>query len=353
MLTKLKHFITTLLLGANFCSLSILWVCCLSTYISPGIFPKISLLWLTFPILLAVNIGFAILWFFIRPKFILVPLLGVLIVGCYVLDYYPINPGTHIPENAVKVISFNAAGLSKEKNKKEFIHFLKEEAPDIICFQELGVGWFHHKDIMLVLDSMRYTFKGAKNKAIMSRLPFLSDTIHINYPSESNSSIACWIDVHGDSTLIVNNHLESYHLSKKDREEYNEMLKEPNNKELIKTSGIQLMRKLAKASKFRGPQTDSLCTFWESKEKPSMIMCGDYNDTPISYTYQKLSKNLTSVFRESGNGIGISYNEKGFFVRIDHIFITEDWESCKTYIDTQTEMSDHNPLVTYLRKKQH
>ena len=84
---------------------------------------------------------------------------------------------------------------------------------------------------------------------------------------------------------------------------------------------------------------------------PSVIMCGDHNDTPISYTYQKTARNLNSAFRESGNGIGVSYNQKGFFFRIDHVFISEDWESCKTYIDTQMEMSDHYPLVTYLRKK--
>ena len=349
----LKRFFTALLLGANLCTLSFLWICCLVSNISPEYIPKLSLLGLTFPAVLLFNLLFVVLWFLFRPKFLLVPLLGLLTVGGYILDYCPINFDARVHPECIKVISFNAAGLVGEENKAKFIQYLKSEAPDIICLQELGTGWFHHKEVRQVTDSMQYSFKGGKNKCILSRMPFLSDTLHITYPTRTNGSIACWIEVHGDSVLVVNNHLESNHLSNEDKDEYTDMLKEPNNKEKFKTSGLQLLRKLANASKYRGPQTDSVCSFIKKKGMPSVIMCGDHNDTPISYTYQKTARNLNSAFRESGNGIGVSYNQKGFFFRIDHVFISEDWESCKTYIDTQMEMSDHYPLVTYLRKKQH
>lgn len=352
-MTFIKRFFTAILLGANFCSLFFLWVCCLTTNFSPTFIPKLSLLGLSFPILLFFNIGFLLIWFLFRPKYILLPLLGMLIVGGYILDYCPINTSTHIPENGVKVLSFNAAGLAGDKNKEDFLQFLKAEAPDILCFQELGTGWFRQKGIKHVLDSMQYKFKGEENKCILSRLPFLSDMIKIPYPTQTNGSFACWIEIEGDSVLVINNHLESNHLSHEDRDEYTDMLKEPNNQKRIMTSGRLLLRKLAKASKYRGPQTDSICHFIEKKGNPSTIICGDYNDTPISYAYQKTSKKFNSVFRESGNGFGISYNQKGFFVRIDHIFTSEDWESCKTYVDTHIKMSDHYPLVTYLRKKQH
>lgn len=348
----LKRIFTALLLGANLCSLFLLWLCCLSTSISPEYIPKLSLLGLTFPALVVINIVFVLLWFLFRPKFLLVPLLGMLVVAGYILDYCPISIGTRIEPGSIKVISYNAAGLSEEKNKAKFLQYLKAEDPDIFCLQEFGDGWFYHKEIKHVLDSMQYTFKGNKSRCILSKMPFLGDTLHIAYPTRSNGSFACWIDFNGDSVLVVNNHLESNHLSDEDKKEYKGMLKDPNNKEKFKTSGIQLLRKLAKASEYRGPQTDSICAFVEKHGKPSVIMCGDHNDTPISYTYQKTSDILNSVFRESGNGIGISYNQKGFFFRIDHIFISKDWESCKTYIDTHIEASDHYPLVTYLRKKQ-
>ena len=38
-----------------------------------------------------------------------------------------------------------------------------------------------------------------------------------------------------------------------------------------------------------------------------MILCGDFNDTPLSYTYRQLSRKLTDSFIEKGRGIGNTY----------------------------------------------
>ena len=35
-----------------------------------------------------------------------------------------------------------------------------------------------------------------------------------------------------------------------------------------------------------------------------IIICGDFNDTPVSYAYQQLGDNMIDAFLESGNGIG-------------------------------------------------
>ena len=51
-----------------------------------------------------------------------------------------------------------------------------------------------------------------------------------------------------------------------------------------------------------------------------VILCGDFNDTPTSFTYHTLSKKLTDSFIESGKGIGRSYAGKMPSYRIDYIF---------------------------------
>ena len=45
----------------------------------------------------------------------------------------------------------------------------------------------------------------------------------------------------------------------------------------------------------------------QHKDKP-VILCGDFNDTPISYTRHRVaSLGLTDAFREAGQGFGFSF----------------------------------------------
>ena len=113
----------------------------------------------------------------------------------------------------------------------------------------------------------------------------------------------------------------------------------------------RFLDRISTANVIRATQTDSLYLALGHHENTRIVMCGDFNDTPISYTYQKLLKRLKNTFRESGIGVGRSFNEKGFFVRIDHIFVSHDWTSHKTCILSQIKLSDHYPIVTYLTKK--
>ena len=86
----------------------------------------------------------------------------------------------------------------------------------------------------------------------------------------------------------------------------------------------------------------------ELRGKP-IILCGDLNDSPISYACQQFSQNLKSAYALSGNGVGFTYHEGGFLVRIDHIMYSKEWESYGTYIDKTMKNSDHYPLITKLK----
>ena len=63
------------------------------------------------------------------------------------------------------------------------------------------------------------------------------------------------------------------------------------------------------------------------KESPyPIIICGDFNDTPLSYTYKKIKSNLIDSFTISGSGIGDSY-VKIPMLRIDYIFHDNKFKS--------------------------
>ena len=70
----------------------------------------------------------------------------------------------------------------------------------------------------------------------------------------------------------------------------------------------------------------------------------------IRQILKKINSLLNNAFRESGKGVGISYNQKGFYVRIDHLFHSKDWRSFDTRIDSHIQASDHYPLVSFIQK---
>ena len=79
------------------------------------------------------------------------------------------------------------------------------------------------------------------------------------------------------------------------------------------------------------------------------ILCGDFNDSPISYTRRVLAEELTDCYVATGRGIGLSYNQKGFFVRIDNMMCSGSFEPYKCTVDDKIAASDHYPIYCWLK----
>jgi len=58
---------------------------------------------------------------------------------------------------------------------------------------------------------------------------------------------------------------------------------------------------------------------------------------------------LTDCYVTTGNGIGLSYNQKAFALRIDHIFCNEKVTPYQCIIDDKMDASDHNPVLCWLK----
>lgn len=350
-MSGLKRFLTGLFLGANLFTILMLWLCCLSTWISPEFHSLLSIIGLAFPVILLVNILFCLFWLIFKIRLIWVSLIGILAVSSYIYDFIPFNMSSEHPQDALKVISFNVGGMKEEDQRLELIAFVKEMGADIFCMQEVHGVWTERADVKTMMDSMQYRCLKGNGECIITRLPVVGDTIHITYPTrKNNSSLGCRLIYQNDTILVINNHLESNALSDDDKSEYKEMIKDPH-KENVKKGGRNLAGKLGEAAAYRGPQADTLAALVKANGDRNIVLCGDFNDTPISYTYQRLARRMKSAFRDSGRGLGISYNQKGFPVRIDHIFMTKEWRSSQTHIVNRLDISDHYPIVTYLHKK--
>ena len=101
----------------------------------------------------------------------------------------------------------------------------------------------------------------------------------------------------------------------------------------------------------RSVAADSLHQYVLAHADYPIILCGDFNDTPISYTRRVVSQSLTDCFVETGMGLGLSFNQKGFNLRIDHIMCSNHFEPYNCRVDDKMDASDHYPIMCWLEKK--
>ena len=341
-----------ILTGANLFTILLLWVCVGCAYVSPQVFPQLSVVCLTFPVILVFNLLFLLLWILIRIRMVWLPLAGMLCMGLFIYDYCPMRmpfASKADTDSTICLITLNAGGITQQEFDS-LTAYVEQMNPDILCLQELSNGWLWTE------RTLDWTHKGgyerimSHGRAILTRYPILGDTLQMNMPSSGNGALALWMNVDGDSVMLCNCHLESNHLDPEDKNQYKEAIRDPQEERLRK-SGKLLARKLIRSASVRAQQTDTLCSWLDRNKEASVIMCGDFNDTPISYTCLKVGRRLHSSYTEAGAGIGISFNQGGFPVRIDHAYHSADWQSIQTNIDRSLSLSDHYPLVTYLRRK--
>ena len=353
----IKTFLIKFFVGINVCVALLMLLSGLSSFVHPTIAPHLSLLGLVFPIFLIVNLLFILFWLLFSVRRVWIPLVAMLVCFPFIRDYCPINFSQKEPEEAIKVMSFNVEsfdnGSRDEAGNYIIPTYLFQSKADIICLQEAfamrGLTWIWMNDIMRRNGYHLGRIHGGRTGGVAcySKFPILSTRL-IDYESKTNASILLELKYKEDTIYLINNHLESNKLSHKDRKQYKEIFTEPqqNNMEIGARSIID---KMSKAAAIRGRQVDRVAEVVDSLQGKPIILCGDFNDSPISYACQQFSRHLKSAYVQSGNGVGLTYHEGGFLVRIDHIMYSKEWESYGTYIDKTMKNSDHYPLITRLK----
>lgn len=104
--------------------------------------------------------------------------------------------------------------------------------------------------------------------------------------------------------------------------------------------------KLKPAFTQREAQAELLATYIEKERSQTdgIIVCGDFNDTPISYTYNTVKGNLLDAFVQRGKGVGITYHRNKFLFRIDYIFHDKNMRTYRVKVP-RVKFSDHYPVV--------
>ena len=339
--------------AANMVAVLMLWAVCLSPRVSPIEHPYVSLAGLAFPLILMVNVLFVIPWLLISRRWLLMPVLGVGLCWGYVMDYCPVSLAA-VPQDGdyVKVLSFNVFNFNSngDTDGDASAEYISWSDADIICLQEYNAGCNAARLMESQLDSAGYDIVRGNMLMIAAKGDICLTDGYDGSPNEGNGILTARVALHGGDTLFVCcAHLESTGLSIEDRSAYQEAVADKDRHKL-KASGMTMLHKLADSSAERAMQAATLDSVVAAARSCPTIVCGDMNETPVSYVAQLLSRRLTNAYSASGNGVGVSFRGKAFPVRIDHIFVSEDFVPIYSYVDQKINSSDHHPIVAFLRR---
>lgn len=337
-----------------------LWGCVGCSWVNPSVLRFFGVVGIAFPFFVASVILVLMVCLLFARRVVWVPLLGL--AACFVplRNYCPINLPSPAPKNAIKVMSYNTLGFGGKKRDADghniVASYIGKSGADIVCFQE-GFGYtktMYEEDIrkpskerLVYCDTLR-----SKDHVVgcISRYPIVGKR-HLNKALIPGCGEFLLLLGYNDTLRVLNCHLQSMGLSAEDRNDYHQMVIAPETAQ-VDSSSRRLISKISLASVKRAQQVDTIVHYLSENKGKNLLVCGDFNDTPISYAFNQVYKTgLTCAFTDSGNGIARTFNRDAIYVRIDHIFCSDQWKTYGCRVDTKAQGSDHYPIYAYLQRK--
>jgi endonuclease/exonuclease/phosphatase family metal-dependent hydrolase len=359
----LKKILYKTLLAVNaFFALTLL-ISYLAVHINPVNFALPAFFGLAYPYLLLINIILVIVWAMLLRFEALISLAVIALGITHFSNYIKLTKPVGDKTNTFKVLSYNLRmfnnfeSMNHSNSEKDILEFLKAQKPDIICLQEFFIsGNSAEKETAFktALGGKYYSqmksVASSKNRfygiVTFSKFPIIRKG-EIIHPGSSSLSIYTDILIGKDTFRIYNSHLQSFRLRRMEHSFF-EDLTAANDKETL-NEVRSLSGNLKKAFVRRAIQAQTVKNYINKSPYP-VIVAGDFNDTPVSYTYRKIRKGLNDSFVNSGYGAGFTYKGNYPPNRID--FILYDNSLINSYFEIiKIKYSDHYPIVAYFRKK--
>ena len=177
--------------------------------------------------------------------------------------------------------------------------------------------------------------------ATFSKYPIVNRGV-INFRNSSNSSIYTDVVINSDTVRIFNNHLQSIRFNKNNYTfiTNSKALKDDERLKEIKDISFRLRDAFIK----RASQANILSKHIQNSPFP-VIVTGDFNDVPVSYSYKRMKQGLNDSFIEAGKGIRRTYMGKFPSFRIDFILHSDEIK-CVNFDIPNVRLSDHYPVTS-------
>jgi endonuclease/exonuclease/phosphatase family metal-dependent hydrolase len=318
---------------------------------------------LSYPIFLGLTLFWLLLWTLFKSKWAIYCLLTLLIGGkLHFRNFSLLTSDSDLKASSgLKVLSynvrlfdlFNPSFSTALESRNDIFNFIRSEQPDVLCLQE-----FYRQDkptdfevmdsLQSIMQTKDYHERSAHKRrtrenygiALFSKYPIIARgdvMFETQGVQDFNYCIFADIVKAADTFRVYNVHLQSIRLHTDPHIEGEEVKTYGSKK-----GAIAVYRKLRSAFEKRADQARRVVEHLKTSPYP-VIVCGDFNDTPMSYTYNQFQLALLDSFRESGLGLGSTYVGRLPAGRIDYLFYSSLLKVSHFKIQKQTR-SDHRAV---------
>ncbi|MDO9376949.1 MAG: endonuclease/exonuclease/phosphatase family protein [Ferruginibacter sp.] len=339
---------------------------CLIPTLPTGKFWMIAMLGLGFPILFFMVLAFMLGWLIMRSKWFLVSLAAILISWkqvSVVFAFHPTNNYTAAkPNSTLRVLTWNVSSWGETNKSRHFTPnfqvdmraFVKQQNADVLCLQEFYDTVYKNKDV-----SVLKMFREAGYKYSYFEQTVLGDMVHktgvailSKYPIINKEKFVYGLDDFAEHLIyadiayedkvirVITTHLQSVRF---DTQEYTSLRKIKHTEDPSLKESRNIVSKLKHGYQFRGAQANLVNDKIRSSPYP-VIVCGDFNDVPNSYTYFKIRGDLQDAFLEKGNRLGRTFRYISPTLRIDYILADKKFE-VQQFERFVVPYSDHYPIL--------
>ena len=274
----------------------------------------------------------------------------------------------------LKVITYNAQlfGLYQNESSLDIVNteympamdsilrVLKAENADVVCLQEVYAKAGGLKALARFLKaeggfdySQTYTLSDRRPYGMIVLSKYLIKRWKPLSLGANTGNMAMWVDIEIPSEYkflrnarirIYNLHLQSFRFAKKD---YEVMQKQTQQKEIDMEGSKGIITRLRLGYQRRAQQVGIVKQSVLDCDFPKVI-CGDFNDIPVSYSYRQLSAGMRDAFVEAGRGLETTYKGSMPSFRIDYLLFDNPMRAV-SYRSIKEVPSDHKLLVTELQ----
>ena len=229
--------------------------------------------------------------------------------------------------------------MSREVLADSVSAYLMKSGAHVICLQEFRLPPNVDRDAWIRRHfpgySPVYYLKSGKmgsfGNLILSRKKVLSQGKTV---FEKSTNLALYADIALDSSVlrIFNCHFESYNIS------IPRLVKGIADEEVVEEAS----RKMRRSITGRPRQVADVLSEIERSPYRTAVL-GDFNDTPLSFTYTRLLRGRKDAFSEAGKGFGATYRALWPLLRIDYMLYPGTL-AATSYRVEKVNYSDHYPI---------
>lgn len=337
-----------------------LFVTSYAGYLTPSSYRGACILVMVFPFALIAIGAVALLDLLLCRRALLLAVASV--AGCIpaIWDYSPLNitsPRVGGDTPTFTLLTYNVSNFTDLTGRypgdvNPTISYILRTNADIVNIQEaksIGVDPKVHitaAQIDSLYRAYPYVVLSCYSQAVLSKYPV--KVIDTGAPVRSGNEIAVFrINIEGEQVTLFDVHLQSYRLSKTDKDLYREIT-DLNKAERDKLGEVrtQLLSKIQAAAEGRERDVARLGRYINRYGGPNVIVAGDFNDVPGSYPLHYLSDfGLHEVYPKVGFGPMITFNSDRFYFRIDHVLYRGALKPL-SMSRGRLRCSDHYPLLS-------